>query len=274
MPPGTLGRYVMSDRLLTKLVLIGNMDDRQELLLEECLVRNSTVSTLQIHSVCGGERTTRFLTRILAECSGLKKLALEKVQHVCINISDATLTLCAEALAANEKLEVLTLPYTLWYSKNWVAFLDFLPRNKHLRSLEISQLSPMNHVRDSDLLEVLACASSSPRVSFNVALGGHVLGVMHFRAFSKMKLSGGGNVPLRALERLPTLDHFTLLWIDVHEAGEPLFSSLANYIRGTTVLRQLILTIRNPSLAANTAPLIVLDASLRFVVRQHQRRTF
>ncbi|KAL1472971.1 hypothetical protein MTO96_039030 [Rhipicephalus appendiculatus] len=246
MPPGTLGKYVMSDRLLTKLVLIGNNDDRQEFLLEECLVRNSTVSTLKIRSVCGGESTARFLTRILAECSGLNKLAIGNVRHVCINVSDATLTLCAEALAANETLQELTLPYSLWHPTNWIAFFDLLPRNTHLRSLEISQQDHVNHVRTSDVIDVLAWATSSPRVSFNVLIGGHVLELMHFRAFTTMKLSGGQSLQLRVLERLPALDHFTDLWIDVHEAGEPFFSSLANYIRDTTVLRRLTLIVTNP----------------------------
>ncbi|KAL1479128.1 hypothetical protein MTO96_052119 [Rhipicephalus appendiculatus] len=255
MPPGTLGKYVTSDRLLTKLVLTGDNDDRQESLLEECLVRNSSLSTLQICSVCGGESTARFLTKILAECPGLKTLALGKARDVFINISDATLTLCAEALAANETLEELTLPHTLWHSKNWIAFLDFLPRNKHLRSLEISSGGTSNHVTTSDVIEVLACVSSSPRAHFNVALGGHVLSVIHLRAFSRMKLSGGESLQLRVLQRLPALDHFKDLWIDVHEAGQPLFSALANYIRATTVLRRLILTVTNPSLAATMVPL-------------------
>ncbi|KAL1442636.1 hypothetical protein MTO96_030688 [Rhipicephalus appendiculatus] len=186
MPPGTLGKYVTSEPIAHEVGAYRRQRrSPRVLLLEQCLVRNSTLSTLQICSVCGGESTARFLTKILAECPGLKKLALGKVRDVIINISDATLTRCADALAANETLEELTLPHTLWHSKNWITFLDFLPRNKHLRSLEISSSGTINHVRTSDIIEVLACVRSLPRAHFNVALGGHVLSVIHFRDFFK-----------------------------------------------------------------------------------------
>ncbi|KAL1445295.1 hypothetical protein MTO96_045098 [Rhipicephalus appendiculatus] len=42
-PPGGLGDYVRSDRLLTKLMLLNYVLDREELLLDECLIRNSTL---------------------------------------------------------------------------------------------------------------------------------------------------------------------------------------------------------------------------------------
>ncbi|KAH8036408.1 hypothetical protein HPB51_000327 [Rhipicephalus microplus] len=254
VPPGALGNYVMSDQMLTKLVLTGDKDDRQELLLVECLARNSTVSTLYIHSVCGGESTARFLTRILAECPGLKKLALRKVQDMGTNISDATLTLSGEALAANKTLQELTFPYSLWHPKNWIAFFNFLPRNTHLRSLKISHYNQMIHVRNADIRELLACASSSPRVFFNIVLRGDILGHMHFKAFSRLRLSESASAKLRVLEQLPTLDHFTLLWVHVPQAGEPFFSSLANYIRSTAVLQRLILTVTNSSLATDMDP--------------------
>ncbi|KAH7986485.1 hypothetical protein HPB51_026661 [Rhipicephalus microplus] len=130
VPPSALGKYVRSGRLLTKLVLMGYTDDRQELLLEECLVRNSTVSTLHIHSVCGGENTARFLTRILAECPCLKELALRKVQHVHTIISDETMKLCTDALAVNETLQELMLSLLAVTSEELARLLR-LPTEKH-----------------------------------------------------------------------------------------------------------------------------------------------
>ncbi|KAL3218252.1 hypothetical protein MRX96_050753 [Rhipicephalus microplus] len=256
VPPSAVGNCVMSGRLLTELVVMGYTDDRQEVLLEECLVRNSTVSTLHIHRVCGGESTARFLTRILAECPCLKKLALRKVHHVRIIISDETMKLCTDALAANETLQEVMLPYSLWHPKNWLVFFDFLPRNTHLEKLEISHHDVTNSVRTADILEMLARVNSSPRVSFSAALGRFVQKLMHFRAFSSITLSGSERLKVRVLQRLPTLDHITFLWIDVREAGEPLFSCLASYIRSTTILRRLILTVPNPSLTEDTAPLL------------------
>ncbi|KAL1465910.1 hypothetical protein MTO96_043053 [Rhipicephalus appendiculatus] len=251
-PPGVLGEYLRSDRLLTKLMLLDYELDREELLLDECLVRNSTLSTLDIDSVCGGETTARFLKSILAECIALKHLIIGGVRDACVNISDAALTLCAEALVENETLEELTLPYSLWHPKNWIAFFALLQSNRHLKTLEVSQHDAMDRARNPDVLEVLALVNSSPRISF---MYGYVLELTHFTACLRMELPGDESVQLRALQRLPATDHFTYLSTDVHQAGEPLFSSLANYIRDTTVLRRLSLTMGNPSIAANRVPL-------------------
>ncbi|KAH7943901.1 hypothetical protein HPB52_012669 [Rhipicephalus sanguineus] len=49
-PPGTLGEYVSSNQLLTSLSLFGEETDREELLLEEALVPNTTISALVISS--------------------------------------------------------------------------------------------------------------------------------------------------------------------------------------------------------------------------------
>ncbi|KAH7944711.1 hypothetical protein HPB51_028573 [Rhipicephalus microplus] len=164
--------------------------------------------------------------------------------------------LCTDALAANETLQELMIPYSLWHPKNWLVFFDFLPRNTHLQPLEISHHDVTNRVRTADILEMLARVNSSPRVSFSAALSRFVQKLMHFRSFSSITLSGSERLKVRVLQRLPTLDHITFLWIDVREAGEPLFSCLANYIRSTTVLRRLILTVPNPSLTEDTAPLL------------------
>ncbi|KAH7944125.1 hypothetical protein HPB52_016341 [Rhipicephalus sanguineus] len=167
-PPGTLGEYVRSNRLITNLNLFGEETDREALSLDEALVRNSTLSTLIIGRLCGGEVTARFLTRILAECASIKKLTLGGLRDEYVDISEATLTRCGEALAQNETLEELTL------------------------SLKVA-----------------------------------------------------------ALQRLPSLHHFTSLSLDLFESDEPLFSTFAQYIRATTALRELRLLAAN---AADAAP--------------------
>ncbi|KAL3191870.1 hypothetical protein MRX96_059378 [Rhipicephalus microplus] len=75
-------------------------------------------------------RRRKYRTILDKNSSGMSRLkravALRKVQDVCANISDATLTLREEALAANEMLQELTLPFSLWHPKKCIAFLDYL----------------------------------------------------------------------------------------------------------------------------------------------------
>ncbi|KAL1446785.1 hypothetical protein MTO96_028731 [Rhipicephalus appendiculatus] len=247
-PPGTLGEYVRGNRLLTKLVLFGEESDREELLLDVALVSNSTLSALDIGSLCGGERTVRFLTKILAECTGLKKLTLGGLRDEYVNISEGTLARCVHALAENETLEELELPYSLWHSNNWITFFAFLPRNGHLKKLEVCNSCYRDYATQPPVLEALAKTDSSGRVSFgSYAPRTADVGLMRFRAFSGIKIYGERTVNVNALQRLPLFNHFTSITIGLFELDERLFYLAASYIRSTTVLRKLSLLVTNPA---------------------------
>ncbi|KAL1440475.1 hypothetical protein MTO96_009408 [Rhipicephalus appendiculatus] len=120
---GPFGEYVRSNGVLTSLTVFGDDVDREGLFLVDTLVGNGTLSALEILKACGGEATVRFLTRIIAECAALKKLTICEVRVQNAKISKATSRPFAEALAKNETLEEITLPYALWHRSNWIAFL-------------------------------------------------------------------------------------------------------------------------------------------------------
>ncbi|KAL1480876.1 hypothetical protein MTO96_050675 [Rhipicephalus appendiculatus] len=249
--PGYLGEYLRSNGLITRLTIDDRDADRQELLLGETLVRNSTLSALRIIYVCGGERTAIFLTRILAECATLRNLYIGDVRVAYTNVPEATMTHCAEALAQNQTLEELTLPYSLWCSNNWIAFFALLPRNRHLKKLIVSHDGGTQYATLPRALEALALTDSSARVSFGHYTHGLGVDLMHFKVFSSINISGEESARVYALQRLPALEHFTSLSMDVSAAGERVFRSLAECIRKTTVLRKLSLTVTIPQHPAN-----------------------
>ncbi|XP_037523608.2 uncharacterized protein LOC119400648 [Rhipicephalus sanguineus] len=74
---------------------------------------------------------------------------------------------------------------------------------------------------------------------------------MHFSAFSGMNIHGGTSAQVNALQRLPSLNHFTSLSIGLQEPDQRLFYSAANYFRATAVLRRLSLFVGD---AAEDAP--------------------
>ncbi|KAH7946947.1 hypothetical protein HPB52_006205 [Rhipicephalus sanguineus] len=247
-PPGRLGAYVKSNGLLTNLNLFGEETDREEFLLEEALVCNSTLSTLRIGRLCGGERTVRFLTRILTECTGLKKLTLGGLRDEYVNISEATLSRCVDSMAENDTLDELELSYSLWHPTNWVAFFAFLPKNKHLKKLEVYTMLHGDYETHPPVLEALAQTDSSGRVSFGSYTHKTAeVGLMRFRAFSGVQIYGETNVRVNALQRLPSLDHFTSVTIAPFETDQRLLYSAAKYIRATTVLRKLSLLVIDPA---------------------------
>ncbi|KAH7943773.1 hypothetical protein HPB52_011415 [Rhipicephalus sanguineus] len=249
-PPGPLGEYVRSNRLLTSLSATGHDVDREEL-LEETLVRNGTLSTLRVANVCGGETSARFITSILAQCSALRKLYVTFPRTHFAEISEATMTRCAEALVKNESLEVLTLAYSLWHPNNWKAFFALLPRNRHLKKLQVRCMDLCIYETFPAVLEILAQTDSLTRVSFGDYRHGVGINLMHFRVFSSIELSGDEIVQVDALQRLPSLHHFTCLSLDLYQASERLFSALAKCIRKTNALRELRLTLTDPFNTAN-----------------------
>ncbi|KAL1478367.1 hypothetical protein MTO96_035065 [Rhipicephalus appendiculatus] len=252
-PPGHLGEYVRSNRLLTSLSVYGYDVDHKELLLDEAVIHNGTLSTLQAFSVCGGEESVRFLTRILGECAALKKLHIAWARQPYAKISGATLTRCAEALAENKTLEVLTLPYSFWHSSNWIAFFALLPRNKHLKKLQVTSRDIKEYETLPDVLEALAQSDSLARVTFGDYILRLGVNLMHFRVFSSIGIFGEESVQVNALQRLHTLCHFTRVTLNLSDAGERVFSALAKYIRETTVLRELSLTVTSSYLPPNTS---------------------
>ncbi|KAL1472972.1 hypothetical protein MTO96_039031 [Rhipicephalus appendiculatus] len=252
-PPGPLGEYVRNNRLLTSLSVSGHYVDRAELLLDEALLHNGTLSTLEILNACGGETTVRFLTRLLAECYALKELDICSVRAPFIKISEATLNRCAEALAKNESLEVLTLPYSLWHPNNWIAFFALLPRGGKLKRLNVTEKGFDDYATFPPVLEALERTNSSTQVSFGHYLHGYGINFMHFRVFSRICLSGEESIQVDALQRLLALDHLTDLSLSVYNASKPVFCALAKYIRETTVLQKLSLTVTKPYQVAHTA---------------------
>ncbi|KAH6943309.1 hypothetical protein HPB50_019421 [Hyalomma asiaticum] len=243
--------YIRNNGLLTSLTVSGSELDRQDLLLVECLVRNDTLSALYVSNLCGGERTARFLTRILSECAALKKLTVGSVQDPYISIPEAAMTLCAEAMARNEALRELELPYSLWHQKNWIAFFSFLPRNGCLKKLDVTHGERTDYETFPAVLEALEQTNTSVRVSFGHCTSASGAHLMHYKVFSSLRLSGEESVQVCALQKLRALDHFTRLSVDVSKADEHLFSSLANYIRGTTALQDLELTVTRPQGSVN-----------------------
>ncbi|XP_075737602.1 uncharacterized protein LOC142777166 [Rhipicephalus microplus] len=254
MPPGPLGEYVRSNGLLTSLTVYGLDADQETLLLEEALIRNHTLSTLEVLNVCGGQRTASFITGLLAKCSNLRKLYVGWARNTYTRVSEATVTWCAEALAQNQTLEDLTLPYDVWHSINWITFFSLLPRNRCLKNLTVTTFP---YVEDCStfppVLEALASAQPLAHVSFGHYMHGMGVNLLRYSAFSSIGLCGEENVQVDALQRLPALDHFTSLTVDVSEAGERLFSALAKYVRETTVLQELKLILTSCLAPDNTA---------------------
>ncbi|KAL1469684.1 hypothetical protein MTO96_040919 [Rhipicephalus appendiculatus] len=225
--------------------------------VSELLKATKCLTSLTLHGCFGSRQPPKTFVDALAANSTLKCLELETEWGTAdppgpLGGIRATLTRCAEALAQNQTLEELSLYYSLWHPNNWIAFFASLSRNKHLKKLDFYDLWPQDYPTLSPVLEALALTNLSIRVSF---FGPYVSGLgedlMHYSVFSRIGLLGEESVQVDALRRLPSLNHFTSLTLDVHEAGERLFSALANCIRETTTLRELSLSVTEPFNAAN-----------------------
>ncbi|KAH8038201.1 hypothetical protein HPB51_024974 [Rhipicephalus microplus] len=163
------------------------------------------------------------------------------------------MTRCAEALARNESLEVLKLPYSLWDANSWKIFFAMLPKNRHLKKLQVVHYARSDYETLQTVLESLEETGSCTRVCFRDYVQTEGINLMNYTVFSSIKLSGNESMQVDASTRLPFLNHFTCLSLDVFNAGERLFSALAKYIRQTTVLWKLLMTLADHYMVNNTA---------------------
>lgn len=252
-PPGPLGEYVRSNCFLSSLTVSGYDVDREELLLADSLVGNDTLSTLRVLTVFGGRTSVRFITRMLAGCSSLRKLYVGSVQNAFTMIPEAELARCVDALAHNQTLEELMLPYDLWHANDWIVFFAMLPRNKRLKQFYVEHRYPEDYMTLLPVLEALVLTNQSANVSFGEYIYGMGVNFLHFGVFPSVTLSGDESDNVDALKELHALDNITSLSLDIFGAGELLVAALAKYIRETTVLRRLKLMVANPQDLNRTA---------------------
>ncbi|XP_070380131.1 uncharacterized protein [Dermacentor albipictus] len=224
------------------------------MLLGEAILANRRLSTLRIDAVFHNERWVELLSQILTECDALTKLTIDAMKLWRVRIPKSTFKRCVKALVENKTLEELALPYGLWSPRKWITLFAFLPQNKCLKKLHVSGNDTMFCGRVHHVLEALEQSESSSIVSFGANVHGYRLDLVKFGALSNIELRCPDNVTLTALERLPTLPHFTSLSLEISERNVTLFTSLAKYIGETTVLRELGVDVRKGGAPTNAVP--------------------
>ncbi|KAH7950654.1 hypothetical protein HPB51_028315 [Rhipicephalus microplus] len=145
------------------------------------------------------------------------------------------------------------LPYSLWHQNNWISFFEMLPRNKHLKKFDVTHRFPQDYRTLLPVLEALARTKQSANVSFGPYVHGTGVNFFQFSVFSSIGLTGDESVQVDALRQLPAFEYFTSLSVDVFDGEELLFSALAKYIRETSVLQKLRLTVTSPQDPEKTA---------------------
>ncbi|KAH6937590.1 hypothetical protein HPB50_001870 [Hyalomma asiaticum] len=270
-----LWEYVRSNRVLTSLTIDGYQADREDI-LDNALVYNRTLLTLNIGHLRGGETTVRFLTKVFAHCGSVKNLSIGMVQEEGASIPNAALKRCMEALGQNTSLEKIELPYALWGPNEWIAFLAYLPRNKHLKKLEVWHDDDQDYGTLLPVVEALERTESAARVSFGHCTSGWGVELMRSRAFSSIEIVGVESEQVEAFQEMPNLHHFTSVSLSVPHTFESLFPSLASYIRNTKACRELrlwVIGVQHPANTATTSPWVPLFESILVNTRYDEKNS-
>lgn len=231
------------------------------MVLDDVILAIGRLSALHMDIFMVDTRSIYLLSQIVCESDVLKKLTILNTcgRHLFSRepytlITEADYKRWAQAMTVNETLEELSLPYTLWDPKQWIAFFALLPRNKRLKNLHVT--TPVCRKSYETLLPVLEAleeSRSSAEVSFGTYHHGLGLDLMKFRAFKRMRVGPESDSLRATLQRLPALDHFTSLSLVAYECNTNFFSSLAKYIQKTSVLRRLQLRVNAVRLPPNTS---------------------
>ncbi|XP_075525036.1 uncharacterized protein LOC142557223 [Dermacentor variabilis] len=208
----------------------------------EGLLKNRSIERLSIHEFIGDEEIAELVAWVISKNRVIRNLTLSTlVRHV--PELPALYDRWLRAVIQNGTLEEVGLPLQIFHPSQWAAFIMALPQNGNLKKVHID--AGFNGELLRPVCSMLTATGSYKRVSIGTYEYRADVDLIRCKAFRAIYLS-----PLEpddflgvALHLLPRCEHVTVLSIRVDCGNRRLFMPLAEYLKCTTVLRELDLIV-------------------------------
>ncbi|XP_065308390.1 uncharacterized protein [Dermacentor albipictus] len=147
------------------------------------------------------------------------------------------------AVIQNDTLEEVGLPLQIFHPSQWATFIMALPQNGNLKKVHIDAGFNAELLRPA--CSMLMTTGSDKRVSIGTYEYREDVDLIRCKAFRAIHFSAlePGDYLGVALQLLPSCEHVTMLSIRVDIGNRRLFLPLAEYLKRTTVLRELELIV-------------------------------
>ncbi|KAH7961404.1 hypothetical protein HPB52_008889 [Rhipicephalus sanguineus] len=204
------------------------------------LLTNSTVSSLKLMYVVVDRESVRLLCALFKESKVLRKFSLTSSLTDLRAQPRSAYDCWTEALAENESLQELTLPFGIWEVGSWKAFFNIMSRKRNLASVTIN----IYKVDYPGLRETCECVRESgvdSRVSFGTYYPSDSFDLLESTVFTEVSVVSFRDFTnvLRLLRQLPSYPHITSLMLDICAGDTTLSCAFADYMESSSTLRKL-----------------------------------
>ncbi|XP_075535424.1 uncharacterized protein LOC142571010 [Dermacentor variabilis] len=204
------------------------------------LLLNKTVSSLTLTHIVVDRESTRLICTLLTESRVLRRFSLTS-STTDLNFQPRPMYDCwIEALAENESLHELRLPFRFWEPGRWEVFLNILSRKKNLTSVSIGIDTP-DYDSLPQICKCLRDSGTENRVSFGTFYASDSFDLLESKAFSEVSVLSFEDFTnvLRLLRRLPSFHHITSVRLDIWTGHIALSWAFADYVKSSSTLRNL-----------------------------------
>ncbi|XP_050031792.1 uncharacterized protein [Dermacentor andersoni] len=240
--PRALREYIGTTTFLNAVTLDMVVNKVTQTAILEGVLKNRSIEKLSIYVFSGNEEIAELVAGVISKNRVIRNLTLSTfVRNVpeMHNVCDRWL----RAVIQNDTLEEVGLPLQIFHPSQWATFIMALPQNGNLKKVHID--AGFNAELLRPVCSMLTTTGSDKRVSIGTYEYREDVDLIRCKAFRAIHFS-----PLEpddylgvALQLLPNCEHVTVLSIRVDCGNRRLFMALAEYLKSTTVLRELELIV-------------------------------
>ncbi|XP_065308414.1 uncharacterized protein [Dermacentor albipictus] len=240
--PHALREYIGTTTFLNAVTLDMVVNKVTQTAILEGVLENRSIEKLSMYVFTGNEEIAELVAGVISRNRVIRNLTLSTfVRHV-PEMHDVCYR-WLRAVIQNDTLEEVGLPLQIFHPSQWATFIMALPQNRNLKKVHID--AGFNAELLRPVCSMLMTTGSDKRVSIGTYEYREDVDLIRCKAFRAIHFSAlePDDYLGVALQLLPSCEHVTMLSIRVDIGNRRLFSPLAEYLKRTTVLRELELIV-------------------------------
>ncbi|XP_065308375.1 uncharacterized protein [Dermacentor albipictus] len=240
--PRALVEYLGMTTFLNAVTIHGVVNKVTQRAILEGVLKSRSIEKLSIDVLTGDEEIAELVAGVISENRVIRNLTLSTAATRVPELHDVY-GRWLRAVIQNDTLEEVGLPLQIFHPSQWATFITALPQKGNLKKVHIDVRSHGELLRP--VCSMLTTTGSDKRVSigtYKYNADVDLIRCKAFRAIHFTRLEPNDFLGV-ALHLLPSCEHVTKLSIPVSCGNRRLFMPLAEYLKSTTVLRELELIV-------------------------------
>ncbi|XP_077523014.1 uncharacterized protein LOC144133785 [Amblyomma americanum] len=240
----TFLEYMNIGSRLISVEIVADIDNRRSSIsqIAEGLLTNKTVRNVSLKYIPMHPEGAQLAARLFEENEILRSFTVTSLPDNSRIQPGGEYQCLLTALAKNETLEELRLPFHIWNLQQWVVFFGVVSAKESLKIVTID-LPVTNREIFLILCSSLRESGAEGKVSFGSYYISEDFDFIDCKAFSDIYVYLPTNDAIELLRQLPMFEHITSMHITIWIRDEARSSAVADYVGATHSLRKLELTL-------------------------------